>query len=174
MERGITLMQTKQTQPENIVYLDTRECATHRGALKSDVRGVCENEPPNGPPNKLCESRIVHEHLIVKHPNPRNKHTLYSSMVTQLRIHQCCPPVQYSSTSRQFFTILTAPYTLPRHHATTSRNHSVTGPNRAEDPVSCETAYLIWTLRCERIIREREHSDHEITAAWRKVINRRL
>ena len=130
MEHGITLMQTNQTQPENIVYLDTRECATHRGALKSNVRGVCESEPPNGPPNKLCESCIVHELLIVKHPNPHNKHTLYSSTVTQLRIHQCCPPVQYSSTSRQFITILTAPYTLPHHHATTS--HNLTLSNRTK------------------------------------------
>ena len=48
------------------------------------------------------------------------------------------------------------------------------GATRLLQILLSETAYLIWTLRCERTIREREHTDREISAAWHKVINRRL
>ena len=37
-----------------------------------------------------------------------------------------------------------------------------------------EAAYLIWTLRCERTIRDKEHTEKEIESKWRKTINRRL
>ena len=48
------------------------------------------------------------------------------------------------------------------------------GATRLLQILISESAYLIWTLRCERAIREREHTEREVTAAWRKVINRRL
>jgi hypothetical protein len=34
-----------------------------------------------------------------------------------------------------------------------------------------ESAHLIWVLRCERIIREENHSDDEIRARWLRKIN---
>ena len=37
-----------------------------------------------------------------------------------------------------------------------------------------ELAYLIWTLRCERVIQEKNLSDGEIRARWHCVINERL
>ena len=37
-----------------------------------------------------------------------------------------------------------------------------------------ESAHLIWTLRCDRTIRGKEHTDREIEATWLKTINRRL
>ena len=37
-----------------------------------------------------------------------------------------------------------------------------------------ESAYLIWTLRCERTIRGQHHTEREVAATWRKIINRRL
>jgi len=37
-----------------------------------------------------------------------------------------------------------------------------------------ELAYLIWTLRCERVIQEKNLSDREIRARWHHVINKRL
>ena len=37
-----------------------------------------------------------------------------------------------------------------------------------------ESAYTIWTLRCERIISGRERTEEEVKVIWRKSINRRL
>ena len=37
-----------------------------------------------------------------------------------------------------------------------------------------ESAYLIWTLRCEHVIREKTHSRLEIKKKWTQAINRRL
>lgn len=37
-----------------------------------------------------------------------------------------------------------------------------------------ESVYLIWTLRCTKAIRGQDHSQSEVEAAWRSVINRRL
>ena len=48
------------------------------------------------------------------------------------------------------------------------------GATRLLKIVISESAYLIWTLRCERTIRGKAHTDREVEAAWLKVINRRL
>ena len=48
------------------------------------------------------------------------------------------------------------------------------GATRLLQILISETAYLIWVLRCERIIRERELTEPETIATWRKTINRRL
>ncbi|KZT25981.1 hypothetical protein NEOLEDRAFT_1047831, partial [Neolentinus lepideus HHB14362 ss-1] len=37
-----------------------------------------------------------------------------------------------------------------------------------------ESAYLLWVLRCERVIQGRVHSLHSIRARWINAINRRL
>ena len=37
-----------------------------------------------------------------------------------------------------------------------------------------EAAYLIWTLRCERTIHEKERTEREVESTWLKTINRRL
>jgi hypothetical protein len=37
-----------------------------------------------------------------------------------------------------------------------------------------EAAYLIWVLRCERVIQERTHSESEIKTRWTRAINKRL
>jgi hypothetical protein len=37
-----------------------------------------------------------------------------------------------------------------------------------------ESAHLIWTLRCEKVIRERTHSDDHITKRWVTAIEKRL
>ncbi|KAG1732242.1 ribonuclease H-like protein, partial [Suillus paluster] len=37
-----------------------------------------------------------------------------------------------------------------------------------------ESAYLIWTLRCERTIKEQTHTEDNITSRWLNTINRRL
>lgn len=37
-----------------------------------------------------------------------------------------------------------------------------------------ESAYLIWTTRCERVIQEKIHSEAEIKAKWQRAINKRL
>jgi hypothetical protein len=37
-----------------------------------------------------------------------------------------------------------------------------------------EAAHLIWVLRCERVIQEKNHTKEEIEARWYKAINRRL
>ena len=37
-----------------------------------------------------------------------------------------------------------------------------------------ESAYLIWVIRCERVIRGETHNAREIRARWLKTINKRL
>jgi len=37
-----------------------------------------------------------------------------------------------------------------------------------------ESAYLIWTLRCKRVIQEKNLSNGEIRARWHHAINERL
>ena len=37
-----------------------------------------------------------------------------------------------------------------------------------------ESAHLIWVLRCERVIQERQHSENEIKARWLRAINAKL
>ena len=48
------------------------------------------------------------------------------------------------------------------------------GATRLLKIIVSESAYLIWTLRCERAIRGKERTDKEIEVTWLKVINRRL
>ena len=48
------------------------------------------------------------------------------------------------------------------------------GATRLLKIIISESAYLIWTLRCERTIRGKEHTEREVEIAWSKAINRRL
>jgi len=48
------------------------------------------------------------------------------------------------------------------------------GPTRLFQTLLSESAYLIWTLRCERVIQEKNLSDGEIRARWHRAINERL
>lgn len=68
--------------------------------------------------------------------------------------------------------------TLQRKKDETGRpqlsKHYDPGATRLLRIIISESAYLIWTLRCERTIRGREYTDREVEAAWLKVINRRL
>ena len=48
------------------------------------------------------------------------------------------------------------------------------GVTRLAKILVSEAAYLIWTLRCDRVINDHQHSENEVGAAWRRVINRRL
>ena len=48
------------------------------------------------------------------------------------------------------------------------------GATRLLKIIISEAAYLIWTLRCAKAIRGQDHSQNEVEAAWRSVINRRL
>lgn len=48
------------------------------------------------------------------------------------------------------------------------------GPTRLAKILISEAAYLIWTLRCDRVINNGNHSPSMVEAAWRTVINRRL
>ena len=48
------------------------------------------------------------------------------------------------------------------------------GAGRLATILMTEAAHLIWVLRCERVIRGKQHSDAEITTRWKNVINMRL
>jgi hypothetical protein len=50
----------------------------------------------------------------------------------------------------------------------------VTGATRLLRILVSESAYLIWTLRCEHVIWEKTHSRLEIKKKWTQAINRRL
>jgi hypothetical protein len=48
------------------------------------------------------------------------------------------------------------------------------GASRLATILISEAAHLIWVLCCERVIRERHHSDNEIGTRWKNTINTRL
>jgi hypothetical protein len=48
------------------------------------------------------------------------------------------------------------------------------GTKRLLQILISESAHLIWVLRCERVIRERQHPPTEIRARWLQAINARL
>ena len=48
------------------------------------------------------------------------------------------------------------------------------GASRLAMILISEAAHLIWVLRCERVIRDRQHTDNEISTRWRNAINMRL
>ena len=48
------------------------------------------------------------------------------------------------------------------------------GATRLLQIIISEAAHLIWVLRCERVIQEKSHTQHEVTSRWLKAINRRL
>jgi hypothetical protein len=54
------------------------------------------------------------------------------------------------------------------------RSRNVKGPTRLMQITITESAHLIWILRCERVIREKQHSDREIQTRWLRAINARL
>jgi hypothetical protein len=70
------------------------------------------------------------------------------------------------------------------HHQTEARETNTLG--QSQEPtlnpgatrlaviLISEAAYLIWTLRCDRVINNRSHSTNEVESAWRRAINRRL
>ena len=54
------------------------------------------------------------------------------------------------------------------------RQRKSQGAARLATILISEAAHLIWVLRCERVIHERQHSDNEIAARWKNAINTRL
>ena len=48
------------------------------------------------------------------------------------------------------------------------------GATRLIKIILSEAAYLIWTLRCERVIQGKDRMQREVESAWLKTINRRL
>jgi ribonuclease HI len=55
-----------------------------------------------------------------------------------------------------------------------NRNTYPKGAVRLLQILISESAYLIWVLRCERVIREKTHTRNEIERRWNLAINKRL
>jgi len=53
-------------------------------------------------------------------------------------------------------------------------NAHLRGATRLLQILLSESAFLIWVLRCERVIQEKIHSNQEIRSRWLRVINKRL
>jgi len=54
------------------------------------------------------------------------------------------------------------------------KNNHTQGASRLLRILISESAYLIWVLRCKRVIQERHHGENEIKARWLRAINARL
>jgi hypothetical protein len=52
--------------------------------------------------------------------------------------------------------------------------HSNSGAIRLLQIILTESAHLIWVLRCERVIQQKNHNANEITTRWLNNINKRL
>jgi len=48
------------------------------------------------------------------------------------------------------------------------------GASRLLKILTSESAFLIWALRCERVIHEKNHTHQEIKSRWLNIINSRL
>ena len=55
-----------------------------------------------------------------------------------------------------------------------NRSGVLKGPTRLLQIIISKSAYLIWVLRCERVIQAKDHSDNEIKGRWLRTINERL
>jgi hypothetical protein len=55
-----------------------------------------------------------------------------------------------------------------------NNNRPLTGASRLLRILISESAYLIWTMRCERTIRNTAHTEDLTKKRWRNVIDRRL
>ena len=61
-----------------------------------------------------------------------------------------------------------------RHNQRRQRKTTHRGPTRLFQIILSESAYLIWVLRCERVIQEKPLTEGEIKARWYRAINDRL
>ena len=66
------------------------------------------------------------------------------------------------------------PKTEARGEANQHRRNNPKGAERLLQILISESAYLIWVLRCERVIQERQHTTNEIHNRWLRAINTRL
>jgi len=64
----------------------------------------------------------------------------------------------------------------PRRDNQQRREKRIThqGPTRLFQILLSESAYLIWVLRCKRVIQEKVLTNREISARWTHTINKRL
>ena len=60
------------------------------------------------------------------------------------------------------------------HHPRRQKKTTHRGPTRLLQILISESAYLIWVLRCERVIQEKSLSEREIKMRWYRTINERL
>ena len=60
------------------------------------------------------------------------------------------------------------------HHTQQHKKMTHRGPTRLLQILLSESAYLIWVLRCERVIQEKHLSEEEIRTRWYRAINERL
>jgi hypothetical protein len=56
----------------------------------------------------------------------------------------------------------------------TMRRKTFPGPTRLLQIIISELAYLIWVLRCERVVQGLHHTEREIESRWLRKINERL
>ncbi|KAH9022517.1 ribonuclease H-like protein, partial [Lactarius deliciosus] len=68
----------------------------------------------------------------------------------------------------------TAPENQAQQDRAERNRTNLSGPNRLLHILVSESAYLIWVLRCERVIKLKIHSAQEIKNRWLKAINERL
>lgn len=69
----------------------------------------------------------------------------------------------------------THPSTREQPHAQDPQSPEICpGATRLARMLISEATYLIWTMRCDRVINERQHTDNEVRSSWRRSINRRL
>jgi len=61
-----------------------------------------------------------------------------------------------------------------RNRAQQTRKSRTQGASRLLRILISESAHLIWVLRCERVIQERQHGENKIKARWLRAINARL
>jgi len=66
------------------------------------------------------------------------------------------------------------PGRLRRNNQRQNKKITHRGPTRLSQIILSESAYLIWVLRCEKVIQEKLLSEREIRARWYHAINERL
>jgi ribonuclease HI len=114
-----------------------------------------------------CLTTESMEHILIHCDEPATR--IIWSMARNLWPHNSPPWPDIS-----LRTVLGCGALTPPTNPNPDQRRHTKGAMRLMRILISESAHLIWTIQCERVIREKTHSRQEIEQKWTQAINRRL
>ncbi|KAG2106486.1 RnaseH-domain-containing protein [Suillus cothurnatus] len=113
------------------------------------------------------------EHIIIQCKNPVRR--------TIWQLAKDTWPMKHGPWPEQHISLVLGCGTISLPNKTQSRNTNVKKDTLLKKGASCllrilisESAYLIWTIRCERVIHESTHNEDAVRQRWANTIDKRL